>query len=307
MHIQSNTDAVWRQKCLEYSVRHGVTKASNRYHCSRKTIYKWRKRYDGTLKSLKDQSRAPKTHPRKTTEEELGIIRRRLKQTQWSDMIYAYQLCVERDGYTKSYNSFTHTASLLRERKKKKRPTKRNWKPYQRAEYPGQKVQIDVKYVPGECIVNGNKYYQYTAVDECTRWTYRQMYDEHSVHSSAMFLAELVKAAPFPIRRIQTDNGAEFTNEFHTAKPSLSLFEKLVIRMGIEYQRIRPATPRHNGKVERQHRIDSERFYSRLKMFSLEDGRKQLAVYQKKSNNIYKSCLGMKTPNQVLEKYLGVM
>lgn len=40
--------------------------------------------------------------------------------------------------------------------------------PYQRAEYPGQKVQIDVKFVPLYCGVNGQKYYQYTIVDECT-------------------------------------------------------------------------------------------------------------------------------------------
>lgn len=49
-------------------------------------------------------------------------------------------------------------------------------------------------------------------MDECTRWTYRELYDEHSTYSSASFLANLVKNCPFPIREIQTDNGAEFTN-----------------------------------------------------------------------------------------------
>ncbi|MDL2218151.1 integrase, partial [Christensenellaceae bacterium OttesenSCG-928-M15] len=64
---------------------------------------------------------------------------------------------------------------------------------------------------------------------------------------------------------------------------------------------------RHNGKVERQHRIDAERFYSRLRMYSLADGQKQLAVYQKQSNNIWKPCLGMRSPNQVVAQYLGIM
>ena len=54
-------------------------------------------------------------------------------------------------------------------------------------------------------------------------------------------------------------------------------------------------------------RIDGERFYSRLRMFSLEDGRKQLADYQRRSNRIWKPCLGMKSPNQVVEQYLGAM
>ena len=53
------------------------------------------------------------------------------------------------------------------------------------------------------------------------------------------------------------------------------------MEMGILYHRIRIATPRHNGKVERQNRTDMIRFYNQLKMFSLEDGRKQLAVYQR--------------------------
>ena len=83
--------------------------------------------------------------------------------------------------------------------------------------------------------------------------------------------------------------------------------EEALIEMGIEYHRIRIATPRHNGKVERQHRTDELRFYKHMRMFSLEDGRKQLAVYQRESNNHIMTCLGMRSPNQVLELYHGVM
>ena len=90
-----------------------------------------------------------------------------------------------------------------------KKRTTHQIKPYARAEYPGQKVQVDVKYVLSYCVLNGRKYYQYTAVDECTRWTYRELYDEHSTYSSACFLADLVKNCPFPIREIQTDNGSD--------------------------------------------------------------------------------------------------
>jgi hypothetical protein len=45
---------------------------------------------------------------------------------------------------------------------------KRKPKPYQRAEYPGQKVQIDVKIVPSWSVADGQKYYQYTAIDTRT-------------------------------------------------------------------------------------------------------------------------------------------
>ncbi|MBR2924470.1 MAG: helix-turn-helix domain-containing protein [Clostridia bacterium] len=49
------------------------------------------------------------------------------------------------------------------------------------------------------------------------------------------------------------------------------------------------------------------RFYKRMRMFSLEDGRKQLARYQRLSNNIIMTFLGMKSPNQVLALYHGIM
>ena len=76
---------------------------------------------------------------------------------------------------------------------------------------------------------------------------------------------------------------------------------------GILYHRIKVATPRHNGKVERQHRLDESRFYSRMRMYNLEDGRKQLSKYNKSSNNISKSCLHYRNPSAVLEDYLGIM
>lgn len=185
---------------------------------------------------------------------------------------------------------------------------KRKAKPYQRAEYPGQKFQIDVKYVPSYCVTDGRKYYQYTAIDECTRWTYREIYEEHSTYSSRQFLEKLIKRCPFPIREVQTDNGTEFTNRLVVTKSRhLTLFEEALEGMGILYHRIQIATPRHNGKVERQHRIDEERFYKGMKMYSLEDGRRQLETYQKKSNRYIKTCLGMRSPEQILEMYLGVM
>ena len=185
---------------------------------------------------------------------------------------------------------------------------KRKNKPYQRAEYPGQKMQLDVKFVPAYCVADGQKYYQFTAKDECSRWTYREMYDEHSTYSAKDFLEKLVCAAPFPIRMIQTDNGSEFTNALLVTKAThKTLFEDALLEMGILYHRIRIATPRHNGKVERQHRTDEMRFYKHMRMYSLTDGRKQLASYQRASNNYIMTCLSMKSPKPVLDCYLTVM
>ena len=300
-------EAQHRQRMMKYRKSHSVSETAIRYKTSEKTVKKWWKRWDGTPGSLENQSRRPKSSPRQSTEEELRHIRRVLKKHRWRDMLLAYQELRERWGYERSYGGFKRIAAKLKAEKPPKK-AKRKPKPYQRAEYPGQKIQMDVKYVPRECVVNGLKYYQFTAVDECTRWTLREMYDEHSTFSARDFLMKLVSAAPFPIREIQTDNGTEFTNALLVVKAKhKTLFEEALEEMGIGYRRIRIATPRHNGKVERQHRTDTLRFYDRLKMYSLADGRKQLAAYQRKSNDHIKTCLNMRSPNEVLEDYLAIM
>lgn len=298
-----------RQRFLEYYLKHGnATETAIRYKISRKTLYKWLKRYDGTWQSLVERSRRPHRSPRAHTPEEIRQIRRLAKKYRWEDLILAYQELREKYGYTRSYGGFKRVVARLKARKGNKKRKPRKNKPYQRAEYPGQKVQVDVKFVPSECAVDGRKYYQFTAVDECSRWNYRQMYDEHSTYSAENFLIELIQRCPFPIREIQTDNGTEFTKALISNDPNdKSLFELKLEEYDILYHRIRIATPRHNGKVERQHRIDQQRFYDRLRMYSLEDGRKQLAVYQKKSNDYIKHCLGLRSPNQVLADYLAVM
>lgn len=294
----------FRQRMMKYLEHHGVIETANRYHVSRKTVWKYRKRWDGTAASLADRSRRPHHFPRAQTEEERALVRR-MRKKYGKDLLLGYQKACEK-GYSRSYGCFKRTARQEVPEKTKKRVRKN--KPYERAEYPGRKVQVDVKYVPRHCVVDGRSYYVYCAKDECSRWTYREMFDEHSTKSSETFLRHLVEHAPFPIFEIQTDNGSEFTKHLLTKdETDLTLFETLMIEYGIRYHRIRPATPRHNGKVERGNRTDELRFYSKLKMFSLTDGRKQLAVYQRKSNDIIMTCLGMRSPNQIVQMYQVVM
>ena len=140
-----------RQRMLEYFLRHkNATEASIRYHVSRKTLYKWLKRYDGTWQSLVDRSRRPHTFPSMRSEEEIRQIRRLAKKYLWRDLIRSYQDMREKYGYTRSYGGFKRIVSKLAAGKGNKKRKKRKNKPYQRAEYPGQKVQVDVKFTPRE-------------------------------------------------------------------------------------------------------------------------------------------------------------
>lgn len=299
------SEAYFRQRVIKYSQKHGVTEASNRFHRSRQAIYEWKAKYDGHWKSLREKSHRPHSHPKQHTEEEKRMILRRYPR--YSDDIIMLWDSLRKSGYKRSYHSLVRVINKWLKPEQKKKAV-RKLQPYERAAYPGQKVQIDVKFVPSYCVSNGQKYYQYTAIDECTRVVFRELYEEHSTYSSADFIKKLVNTFPFPIREIQTDNGSEFTNALLVKSSThKSLFEQALADMDIIYHRIRVATPRHNGKVERQHRTDEKRFYKRMKMYSLEDGRKQLEAYNRKSNNIPKICLIFRTPNEVLSNYLAIM
>ena len=46
----------YRQSLIRYAEKYGVTKAAIRYRTNRQYIYRWKKRYDGTLQSLADRS-----------------------------------------------------------------------------------------------------------------------------------------------------------------------------------------------------------------------------------------------------------
>ena len=298
-------EAYFRQRVLSYAETHGVTAAANRYHLSRKTVHKWRNRYDGTLDSLKDRSRRPHRSPRQQSEEEIRLVQR-LARKYRGDRLLGYEMARNK-GYSRSYGCFKRTAARLEGTAVKERKPRAN-KPYTPAEYPGQKVQVDVKYVPMHCCADGVARYVFVGKDECSRWTYREMYEEHSSYSARDFLEKLIRHAPFPIRMIQTDNGAEFTNALLVTKSRhKTLFEQGLLDMGIEYRRIRIATPRHNGKVERQHRMDELRFYNRLRMFSLADGRRQLARYQRQSNYHIMTSLRLRSPNDLLADFLYLL
>jgi len=105
------------------------------------------------------------------------------------------------------------------------------------------------------------KYYQFTAIDDCTRIRVLRVYRRNDQKTAIQFLDYLLERLPFAVESIQTDNGAEFQTGFHWH----------VLDRGIRHVYIKPATPRLNGKVERSHRIDSEEFYRLLDGVVIDD------------------------------------
>jgi transposase len=291
--------AFFRQRVLkEVAKGKQVTAAAIKYRISRTSIYRWQKRYDGTVESLYERSHRPQSHPNQHTIEELRLIKRVWSHNKGLGLVCLHIVLEDRHGYTRSVSSLDRAMKKLGIGRKGQRKKRHVPQPYDTPKIAGERVQIDVKYVPRDCLVPGMpKLYQYTAVDECTRLRCRVIFDEHTNWNSVRFLHYVRKKFPFNIECVQTDNGMEFTNALlHPGK--LSEFEQYLKKEKIKHKRIRVAIPRHNGKVERVHRMDSERFYANRKFYSLEDANRQLQRYQRWDNNFPLLVLGRKSPIQ---------
>ena len=66
--------ARYRQSLIHYAQKNGVTAAAIRYRTYRQYIYRWMKRYDGTLQSLEDRSHRPHSHSNQHRPDEIKLI-----------------------------------------------------------------------------------------------------------------------------------------------------------------------------------------------------------------------------------------
>lgn len=181
-------------------------------------------------------------------------------------------------------------------------PKARAPRKYHTPEYPGEKWQMDVKFVPSECkaptLPADKGHYQYTVIDEASRKRFPCFCDEHSMSNSIAALAGAVAFFGYPPKAVQTDNGTEFCRAAPQDSGEPSAFGLCLARLGADHKRIRPGTPRHNGKVERSHRIDQEKFYRTLSFHSLGDLREQGKRWMKRYNSAPKAVLGFRSPDQ---------
>lgn len=295
----------FRQRVVEFAIKHdNNAMAARRYHTSRQEVQRWRKKYDGSVQSLANKSTRPKSHPNQHTEKELKLIHKKYKRFKCEGLAQVYRKCQD-EGYTRSFESMCKQIKKLKkpEEKKKTNPSKTKYKPL-RGNHPGDIVEIDVKFVPQECIgfsSNHARYYQITAIDLYSRKRVLKLVNEHSIFETTNFLKDLEKNMGFKIETVQTDNGREFCNQEGERK---SLFEKELEKMGIDYKRTRPYSPWQNGVVERSHKLDNEQFYERKRFKSEKEMYKSFQRYSRRYNNIARRILGFKTPNEVVEQYL---
>ena len=243
---------------------------------------RWCRRYDGSWQSLKEKSHRPNSHPRQHTAREEEMIREAVRQSYFRYGWEGAYMAAKEGGYSRSYSGFIYAAKRLGlcGDKQEKPNIRKSDRRYPEILVPGEKVQVDVKEVPYNCLKGaarrgGKHFYQWTVIDECTRIRFVYGFEEHTPENSVKFFKMLQKIFPFKIQTIQTDNGTEFTYKY-ISDTELCPFDIALKNAGVQHKLIPSRTPWHNGKVERSHRNDQRYSYNWEKFASVEDLNRKL-------------------------------
>jgi transposase InsO family protein len=229
---------------------------------SRPTLRKWHQRYlkEG-LQGLIGRSKKPHSSPNQKLNSECInlILNLRNERNLGARRIQTELVRLHRCSLSLASIHKALTTQQAQPIKKLRR--KKKFKRYSRP-IPGDRIQMDTcKIAPG--------IYQYTAVDDCSRWRVLEIYKRRTANNTLHFLDLVMEQFPFPIQRIQTDRGLEFFAE----KVQLKLMS-----LGIKFRPNKPGSPHLNGKVERSQKTDLEEFYAIADLSNFENLRDELGV-----------------------------
>ncbi|WP_285620602.1 IS481 family transposase [Actinoallomurus iriomotensis] len=257
------------------------------YGISRTCFYRWLRRYqDEGIDGLRDRSSRPHHSPNATQADIVNKIVYLRQNYHFGPLKIAMYLKRYHDiqiGHSAFYNILKRLGLNRLPASQRYARCDKRWKRYEK-QLPGNRIQIDVKFIepigiPTEDdqttgqtsdtrpitkapkIRRRAKYYQFTAIDDCTRLRILRVYPRCDQKTAIQFLDYVLERLPFRVETIQTDNGAEFQSGFHWH----------ALDKGLAHSYIKPASPHLNGKVERSHRIDAEEFYRMLDGIVIDD------------------------------------
>ena len=237
--------------------------------------------------SIPTKSSRPYYHPNSLSGELVkAILEYRQKHNRCAEVLH---YLLRKDGYELSLSSVKRTlkrAGVTRYSKWKK------WHKYEErplASNPGILVEVDT-------IVDGpytDRLYIYTMLDVCTRWGFAIPVTRIGAYESFNFIKKALDEAPFQIKMLQSDHGAEFSK----------YFSKNVIAKGINHRHTRIRKPTDNGHLERFNRTIQEECLMRVPK-TLEAYEKAIPEYLHFYNNERPHmALQMQTPIEVMQRY----
>ncbi|MDE3058560.1 MAG: helix-turn-helix domain-containing protein [Bacteroidota bacterium] len=267
----------------EYEKEKNVPAVCKKFSISRKTFYKWLKRYknaNGSAESLADQSRRPHTSPRATPKEIIDRLCELRKKTGFGQRRLQLYLSIWYDmelSESTIWKLLKKSGVDMSEKKKLRRRIKPD-DPL----LPGDRVLMFVKFIQGA--EEKQIYAQYTAIDECTRLRIAKIYGRHSTLSALDFVQILLMEFPFLVHHLHTPLDNVFTS---VSMPGLQThaFTRNLRKLGIRHD-LPTRRQLAKGKFkDRIARFDEVEPYSTKKFSSPEELQARVAKFLFQYNN----------------------
>jgi transposase InsO family protein len=231
-----------------------VAELCRRFGISRKTGYKWLERYElEGVDGLRDQSRAPDTHPNQVAKGvEALIVEARSQHPTWGPVKLRAWL-TQRDSQLdwpvpSTMGDILKRHGLTVPRKKKRHATPSS-APLSHAEQPNVVWSADFK--GWFRVANGKRCDPFTLSDGFSRYLLRCQALERPTDACVRPVCEAAFREYGLPEAMRIDNGPPFAS---TALGGLSSLAVWWIKLGIRVERIEPGKPQQNGRHERIHR-----------------------------------------------------
>jgi transposase InsO family protein len=249
LHKNARTTPAIRRELREST--QPTAELARRYNLSKPTVRKWRQREDGADRSHRPQ----RLHTTLTSAQEAVVVA--LRQTlllPLDDLLAVTRefVCAEvsRSGLDRCLRR--HGVADLKALRPQEEVPKVEVKAFK--DYEPGFVHVDVKYLP-QLPDEQARRYLFAAIDRATRWVYVEVLPEKSAACAQGFLERLLKAAPFKVAKVLTDNGKEFTDRFcatgERQPTGQHPFDRVCAEHAIDHRLIKPRHPQTNGLVER--------------------------------------------------------
>jgi transposase InsO family protein len=231
-----------------------ITALSREYLVSRKTVYKWIRRFKtGGETGLREHSRAPLNHPNSTPNEVIEkLVLMKLRYQDWGPKKLLYQLKKEEPDVNwpapSTIGQVLKESGLVKERRRKRKSVSCT-EPFLECIRPNQVWSADFK---GQFRTQDVRAcYPLTITDNYSRFiiTCRGLH-RPTFKATKPWFEWAFRTYGLP-EVIRTDNGAPFAS---VAVGGLSRLSIWFIKLGIRVERIEAGHPEQNGRHERMHR-----------------------------------------------------
>ena len=129
-------DMRFRLSLIKYADKYGVTKAAIKFKTNRQYIYRWKRRYNGSIESLRNRSRRPHHHPNQHTPDEIKLIMDMRRRNPYAGLV-VFWVKLRKRGYTRSIPGLYRFLRKQGIMAAKPPNPKYVAKPYEQMQYPG--------------------------------------------------------------------------------------------------------------------------------------------------------------------------